>query len=66
MNRRIQLRDAAIAAMPEDLRRAARVPDYEPFPANRQMWTHTPPIVGYQEKQQSATAAKFAQGNRRR
>lgn len=63
---KIKLREAAIAALPEELQAAARLPDNEPFPANRQMWTLTPPIPGFQEQQQTASAAKFAKGNRRR
>ena len=63
---KIKLRDEAIAALPEELRAAAREPDFEPFPANRQMWTITPPIPGFQEQQETATAAKFAKGSRRR
>ena len=56
---KIKLRDEAIAALPEELRAAAREPDFEPFPANR-------PIPGFQEQQETATAAKFAKGSRRR
>ena len=63
---KIKLREAAIAALPEELRAAAREPDNEPFPSNRQMWTLTPPIPGFQEQQETATAAKFAKGSRRR
>lgn len=63
---KIKLRDAAVAALPEHLRAAALVPDDEPFPANRQMWTLTPPIPGFQEQQTSAMASKFARGGRRR
>lgn len=63
---KIKLREAAIDALPEELRAAARQPDNEPFPANRQMWTLTPPIPGFQEQQQTDTAAKFAKGGRRR
>ncbi|KAL3159462.1 hypothetical protein ABBQ38_009887 [Trebouxia sp. C0009 RCD-2024] len=66
ITQKIKLREAAIAALPEELRAAARAPDYEPFPANRQMWTLTPPIPGFQEQQETATAAKFAKGSRRR
>lgn len=63
---KIKLREAAINALPEELRAAAREPDNEPFPPNRQMWTLTPPIPGFQEQQETATAAKFAKGSRRR
>lgn len=38
---------AAIEALPPHLRAAAQVPDDEPFPLNRQMFTDTPPIEGF-------------------
>ena len=66
MTTKIKLRDAAIAALPEKLRAAALMPDDELFPSNRQMWTLTPPIPGFQEKQTSALASKFGKGGRRR
>lgn len=44
---KIQLRDAAIAALPHGLREAAEEVDYTPFPADRLVATHTPPIPGY-------------------
>lgn len=44
---KLQLKEAAIAALPPHLRAAAEVPDLEPFPANRMMWTETPPVEGF-------------------
>ena len=41
---KLKLKQAAIAALPPDLRAAAMVPDDTPFPANRQIWTETPPV----------------------
>lgn len=44
---KLKLKNAAVAALPPHLRAAAEVPDLEPFPLNRQMWTETPPIEGF-------------------
>ena len=49
MTTKLKLKQAAIAALPPRLREAALVPDYEPFPANREIWYATPPIEGYGE-----------------
>lgn len=46
----LKLKKEAIAALPDHLRKAAMVPDFTPFPANRFMATLTPPIEGYIEK----------------
>lgn len=46
---KIKLKAAAVAALPPHLRAAAEVPDDEPFPLNRQMWSETPPIEGFGE-----------------
>ena len=46
---KLKLKEAAIAALPQDLVAAAREPDYTPFPANRQVWTETPPVEGFAE-----------------
>jgi hypothetical protein len=40
---KLKLKLAAIEALPPNLRAAALVPDLEPFPSNRQIWTETPP-----------------------
>jgi len=40
---KIKLRDAAIGALPENIRAAALELDLELFPANRQIFTDTPP-----------------------
>ncbi|KAK2644792.1 hypothetical protein Ddye_019987 [Dipteronia dyeriana] len=45
----------AIEALPEDLKKAALVPDLTPFPVNRFMATLTPPIEGYIENIREAT-----------
>ncbi|XP_072995784.1 uncharacterized protein [Typha latifolia] len=55
----LNLKKEAIAALPENLRGPALVPDFTPFPANRFMATLTPPIEGYIEKVREA-AKKFA------
>ncbi|XP_010422429.1 PREDICTED: uncharacterized protein LOC104707705 [Camelina sativa] len=46
----LNLKKAAIEALPENLKKAALEPDLTPFPANRGMATLTPPIEGYLEK----------------
>lgn len=45
----LKSKNAAIEALPENLKAAAMVPDYTPFPANRYMATLTPPIEGYSD-----------------
>ena len=45
----------------EELRAAAEATQTELVPLNRQMWTLTPPIPGFQEQQQAG-----AQGTGRR
>lgn len=51
----LKLKKEAIEALPEDLKKAALVPDLTPFPINRFMATLTPPIEGYLEKVREAT-----------
>lgn len=51
----LRLKKEAIEALPEDLKKAALVPDLTPFPVNRFMATLTPPIEGYMEKVREAT-----------
>ncbi|KAH7571334.1 hypothetical protein ACOSP7_013796 [Xanthoceras sorbifolium] len=51
----LTLKKEAIEALPEDLKKAALVPDLTPFPVNRFMATLTPPIEGYMEKVREAT-----------
>ncbi|CAN6867678.1 unnamed protein product [Brassica oleracea] len=46
----LNMKKAAIEALPEKLKMAALEPDLTPFPANRGMATLTPPIEGYLEK----------------
>lgn len=51
----LRLKKEAIEALPDDLKKAALVPDLTPFPVNRFMATLTPPIEGYMEKVREAT-----------
>jgi hypothetical protein len=53
---------AAISALPDDLREAALVPDLEPFPADRWIPTHTPPIEGYEEQQRERISRGAGRG----
>ncbi|CAN8231189.1 unnamed protein product [Cochlearia groenlandica] len=46
----LNMKKAAIEALPENLKMAALEPDLTPFPTNRGMATLTPPIEGYLEK----------------
>lgn len=46
----LKCKKEAIEALPENLKAAALVPDYSPFPINRLMATWTPPIEGYMDK----------------
>lgn len=50
----LRLKKEAIEALPENLKKAALVPDLSPFPAERFMATLTPPIEGYIEKVREA------------
>jgi hypothetical protein len=65
---KLKLKQAAVAALPDDLRAAALVPDLEPFPANRQIFTETPPVEvkadAGADKQQ--TRSKRSIGTKRR
>ncbi|GBG64174.1 hypothetical protein CBR_g40874 [Chara braunii] len=65
LNLQIQLKEAAIAALPEDLREAALVPDLTPFPINRFAATLTPPIAGYVEET-TKEAQRAAAGSKSR
>lgn len=47
---RLKLKNEAIAALPLQLREAALVPDFTPFPPNRHRAYLTPPIEGYNER----------------
>lgn len=47
LTRKIKLKDAALAALPPKLREAAAQPDMTPFPLDRMVPTHTPPIKGF-------------------
>lgn len=59
---KLKLKIAALKALPPDLQEEAAAEDDTPFPLNRQMFTHTPPIPGFQEQQQQASRR---QGSRR-
>ena len=60
---KLKLKLAAIDALPDDLRAAAREPDMEPFPLTRRMWTETPP----KEEDKGSLAADMmaSQGKRK-
>lgn len=48
LSRKLELKLAAVAALPEGpLRAAALEPDLAPFPSSRAVWTDTPPIAGF-------------------
>eukprot|EP00899_Mesostigma_viride_P020792 jgi/Mesvir1/28714/Mv19684-RA.1 len=47
---KLKLRDAALAALPPSLRRAASEPDFTPFPGKRLPITDTPPLPKYRLK----------------
>lgn len=53
---KLRLKKEAIQALPDDLRAAAMVPDYELFPTNRLMWTETPP------REEGATKKRVTDG----
>ncbi|OMO55845.1 hypothetical protein CCACVL1_26961 [Corchorus capsularis] len=59
----LNMKKAAIEALPEKLKQAALVPDLTPFPPNRFMATLTPPIEGYMEK--VAEAARKSTGKQK-
>lgn len=46
---KIKLKQQALAALPEDLRAKAVLPDHSLFPRNRHVFTDTPPIPGFRE-----------------
>ncbi|KAI5571276.1 hypothetical protein POPTR_011G098000v4 [Populus trichocarpa] len=46
----LKCKNEAIEALPENLKKAALIPDLTPFPASSFMATLTPPIEGYSEK----------------
>lgn len=59
---KLQLKMAAIAALPEGpLREAALLEDTSLFPANRMMWTDTPPV----EEKASVRVASAGDGKQR-
>jgi hypothetical protein len=61
LSMKLKLKQAAIAALPPDLRAAAMVPDLEPFPLNRWIWTETPPV----EEEEDAGARRQDQRQQR-
>ncbi|EIE19310.1 hypothetical protein COCSUDRAFT_58603 [Coccomyxa subellipsoidea C-169] len=60
---KLKLKKAALAALPEDLRELANRPETERVPLNRQMFTHTPPIPGFNQ-QSSVKKRKRGQSGR--
>ncbi len=60
LSTKLRLKQAAVAALPPDLRAAAEVPDLAPFPANRRIWTESPP-----PEEDAAGPARVEQGARR-
>ena len=49
---KLALKQAALAALPAGpVRDAAAAPDLTPFPAARGVWTDTPPIPGFADRQ---------------
>lgn len=54
LSTKLQLKQAALEALPEHLRAAALLPDDERFPRNRNIWRETPPA---EPKATKATAA---------
>jgi hypothetical protein len=60
LSTKLRLKQAAVAALPPDLRAAAEVPDLAPFPANRRIWTESPP-----PEEDAAGPARIEQGARR-
>jgi hypothetical protein len=60
MTTKLKLKQAAIAALPtKELRDAALVEDLTPFPADRMVWTHTPPAPDFgQNKTETVRSAR--------
>ena len=57
LSTKLKLKKAAIAALPTQfLRDAAMVEDLAPFPAQRQVWTHTPAIPHWEERKKETGA----------
>jgi len=54
----MKMRNAAVEALPENLKKAALVRDLTPFPVSRGTATLTPPIEGYLERIMNAAARK--------
>jgi len=65
---KLKLKQAAVEALPPTLRAAAMVPDLAPFPANRQIWTETPPLEEGADSagQKQQTRSKRSIGTKRR
>ena len=67
MSTKLRLKREALAALPERLRAAAEVPDLEPFPLTRAMWSETPPLEeGARDAAKAAQPGKRAIGTKRR
>ena len=64
---KLKLNQAAIAALPPELQAAALIPDDEPFPPNRQIWTVTAPVEETAAKpEQKQRPGKRTLGTKRR
>ena len=52
---KIKLKEAALAALPEELRAHAASPDHTDPPLSRRIPPHSAPIPGFQNQQQTTT-----------
>lgn len=68
LSTKLKLKQAALAALPDELRAAALVPDNTPFPSNRWVWTETPPHMedSGQAKAKKQLGTKKTIGTKRR
>ena len=65
LSTKIKLKNAAILALPEELRAHAATEDLEPPPLSRRMPTLTPPIPDYKQQQQTSTTPGRRIGTKR-
>ena len=68
LSTKLQLKLAAVAALPPHLREAAMVPDMSPIPSNRRVFTETPPHDedSADAKPRQQTRSKRSIGTKRR
>jgi len=58
---KLALKQAALDALPPGpVRDAAAAPDLAPFPSARAVWTDTPPIPGFADRQADALGSQAA------